>query len=154
MMPEGNERMAYYGYGPMESYPDKRRAARVGAFAKTVSENFEHYVRPQENSSHFGTRFAAVGDLQGQGLRFSEAAEGCEFSFNAMHYTAEQLTETAHDYELEPIAETVVNIDFYMSGSGSNSCGPALNPEYQVKEKELHGEVIISPCCFDGDDLF
>lgn len=67
MMPEGNERMAYYGYGPMESYPDKRRAARVGAFAKTVSENFEHYVRPQENSSHFGTRFAAVGDLQGQG---------------------------------------------------------------------------------------
>ena len=146
--------MTYFGYGPMESYPDKRLAARVGHFGSSVTENFEHYIRPQENSSHFGTRFAAVGTLQGLGLHFACLGEGREFSFNASHYTAEQLTATAHDYELEPLAETIVNIDFYMSGSGSNSCGPSLAPEWRVSDKQLHGEVKITPCFFDEDELF
>ncbi len=153
-MPEGNERMTYFGYGPMESYPDKHLAARVGHFSSSVTDNFEHYIRPQENSSHIGTRFAAVGTLQGLGLHFAYLGEGSEFSFNASHYTAEQLTKTEHDYELEPLAETIVNVDFYMSGSGSNSCGPSLAPEWRVSDKQLHGEVKITPCFFDEDELF
>jgi len=42
------------------------------------------------------------------------------------------LTETAHDYELTPLADTVVHIDYAHSGIGSNSCGPELDPAYRL----------------------
>jgi beta-galactosidase len=70
-MPENFEKMKYFGFGPMESYLDKRRAARVGLFGGDVSDNFEPYVFPQENSSHFGTRWATIANYGGHGLLFS-----------------------------------------------------------------------------------
>jgi beta-galactosidase len=42
------------------------------------------------------------------------------------------LTETAHDYELKPLEETVVNIDYMQSGIGSHSCGPELDEKYRL----------------------
>lgn len=129
-MPEGYENMTYFGYGPMESYADKRLAARLSAFHSTVNENFEHYVRPQENGSHYGCRYAAVTTYTGQGLFFF----GDNMCFNASHFTPEQLTATAHDYELKPMRETVVTLDYKQSGIGSNSCGPVLAEEYQMRE--------------------
>ena len=54
-MPKENEKFEYFGMGPMESYCDKHRAALMDRYVSSASKNFEHYVRPQENSSHFGT---------------------------------------------------------------------------------------------------
>ena len=60
VMPERSERMSYFGMGPMEAYADKHLAARMGLFQTTVHDNFEHYVKPQENSAHVGTEWGAV----------------------------------------------------------------------------------------------
>ena len=46
-MPEGAEQMRYFGYGPHESYADKRLASRLGLFSSTVKDNYQPYVRPQ-----------------------------------------------------------------------------------------------------------
>ena len=140
-MPAGNENMRYFGYGPMESYADKRLAARLTRFRTTVTENFEHYVRPQENGAHDDCRFASVSSAAGQGLCFF----GEKFSFSASHFTPMQLTNTAHDYELAPLAETVVILDYKQSGIGSHSCGPALANEYRLTEKEFSFTVRILP---------
>lgn len=140
-MPEGYENMTYFGYGPMESYVDKRLAARLSAFSSTVNENFEHYVRPQENGSHYGCRYAAVTTYTGQGLFFF----GDNMSFQASHFTPEQLTTTAHDYELKPMRETVVTLDYKQSGIGSNSCGPTLGEEYQMREADFTFRFRILP---------
>ena len=140
-MPEGYENMSYFGYGPMESYVDKRQAARLSDFHTTVSENFEHYVRPQENGSHYGCRYAAVTTYTGQGLFFF----GDNVCFNASHFTPEQLTATAHDYELAPMRETTVIIDYKQSGIGSNSCGPWLAGNMQFREPKFTFRLRILP---------
>lgn len=145
IMPEGNERVEYFGYGPMESYEDKHLAARLSYFKTTASENFEPYIRPQENGSHYGTRRAFAGDLYGHGLVFENLYDGVTFSFNASHFRSETLTKTAHDYDLIPEKNTVVCIDMRMSGIGSNSCGPALDPAYQINEKEFSGSFKLIP---------
>lgn len=152
-MPKGNERMSYYGYGPYESYIDKRVASYVGLFNTTVTENFEPYVRPQENSSHHACRRAYIGNLSGNGLKLEHVYDGEFFSFNAQHYSAKTLTDTAHDYELTPSEETYVSVDFGMSGIGSNSCGPALKPEYKFDLKEFSCAVRITPCFFDEETV-
>ncbi len=149
IMPEGNERVEYFGYGPMESYVDKNLAARLSYFKTTATDNFEPYVRPQENSSHFATRRAFVGDLFGHGIAFENLYDGDSFSFCASHFRAETLEKTAHDYELTPEKNTVVCIDMRMSGIGSNSCGPELAQEYRVNDESFSCSFKFKPVFID-----
>ncbi len=145
-MPEGNERMEYFGRGPMESYSDKKLASYVGKFRTTVTNNFEHYVRPQENSSHTECRNAFVGNLQGHGLMLARGTEDDTFTFNAQHISALKLATYKHDYEIEFDKETYVYADLKMAGIGSNSCGPAPFEEYTFKEKRFAGSIVLTPC--------
>lgn len=154
IMPEGNERLEYFGRGPVESYADKRHASRQSRFLTTVSENFEHYVRPQENMAHTDTRWTAVTDLCGHGLMAFRAGDCDSFSFNCSHFTPAYLTRTGHDYELVPLRETVINLDLKQSGIGSNSCGPALAPEYRMNASEYSFSCRLLPGNVNYTDLF
>ena len=140
-MPEGAEDIRYFGYGPYESYEDKRLASRIDLFRTTATENYEPYIRPQENSAHYGCRFADVSLPYGQGLYFS--AE--KFSLSASHYTPEALTEAKHEYELTPDKNTTVIIDYRNAGIGSNSCGPKLIAKYAISEEQINFTFTIKP---------
>ncbi|MBQ3177327.1 MAG: DUF4981 domain-containing protein [Clostridia bacterium] len=148
-MPEGAEQMRYFGYGPMESYSDKRLAARLGEFGTTVTDNYEPYVFPQENSSHADCGWARVTTVAGHGFLFTAETS---FSFNASHYTPEQLTKTCHHYELVPNKETTVIIDYKQSGIGSNSCGPALLKKFHFNEKDFTFTMHVKPVFTAGAD--
>ena len=152
LMPEENESLRYFGRGPVESYRDKRHASRQGLFETTVTDHFEHYVRPQENCAHADTRWMMVSSVAGQGLL--AVTTGKDFSFNCAHFTPAQLTDTAHDYELKPMKETCVNLDMIQSGIGSNSCGPGLYPHWQLSEKEFDFSVRLMPVFAHAVDPF
>ncbi len=152
LMPEENESLRYFGRGPVESYRDKRHASRQGLFETTVTDHFEHYVRPQENCAHADTRWMMLSSVAGQGLL--AVTTGKDFSFNCAHFTPAQLTDTAHDYELVPMKETCVNLDMIQSGIGSNSCGPGLYPHWQLSEKEFDFSVRLMPVFAHAVDPF
>ena len=58
------------------------------------------------------------------------------FSMNASPYTAEELTNAAHNYELPESDKSVLCIDYRQNGIGSNSCGPELDEKYRFDEDE------------------
>ncbi len=58
------------------------------------------------------------------------------FSMNASPYTAEELTNAAHNYELSESDKSVLCIDYHQNGIGSNSCGPELDEKYRFDEDE------------------
>ncbi len=118
----------YYGYGPYESYIDKHRASYIGLFKDKIANMHEDYIRPQENSSHWGCKHASVTDGETT-IRFE--AKG-DFSFNASVYTQEELAGKRHNFELEQCESNVVCIDSAMEGVGSNSCGPVLREKYRI----------------------
>ena len=130
-LPKAFGEVEYFAYGPYESYIDKRRASRLGVYAQTVDSMHEDYIKPQENSSHAGCRYVTVSD----GAYALTAASETPFSFNVSPYTQEELASKAHNYELEKCGETVLCVDYKMSGVGSNSCGPLLMPQYQLNEE-------------------
>ena len=146
---EGFEQLQYYGRGPVESYVDKRLASYEGHFLSTVSNHFEHYVRPQENMAHADTLWMRVSDEQDTVLW--ALSEGERFSFNCSHFTPHDLFATAHDFELRPRAQTVVNLDLAQTGIGSNSCGPALDERHRLDGKHLCFAVRLLPCAGDLD---
>ncbi len=151
-MPEGTEHLTYFGRGPVEAYADKHHASHVGLFRTTVTENFEPYVKPQENGAHANTKWVSVSSLIGHGICALSTAR--DFSFNCSHVSSAQLTETAHNDELVPAKETFVNLDYRQDGIGSNSCGPALEPKWQFAEKKFTFTIRILPAFVEGIDPF
>lgn len=141
-LPKAMGEAEYLGYGPQESYQDKRHGTRFGKYKTTARKNHEDYIRPQENGSHFGCDFVRVSDENGFGLlACSEEA----FSFNISPYTQEELTKKAHNFELEECGSTVLCIDYAVSGTGSNSCGPELLPKYRFNEPEFNFSFTLVP---------
>ncbi len=140
-LPKAFNSLEYFGYGPYESYLDKHRASRLGVYAQTVSAMFENYLKPQENSSHMGCRYAALTD----GAYSLTVSSETPFSCNVSEYTQEELTAKKHAYELEKCGDTVFCIDYKMSGVGSNSCGPELLPQYRLEETEFQFRFTLLP---------
>ena len=132
-LPEEMAQVTYSGIGPMESYSDKHHAGWHDVFSATVAQLHEDYIRPQENGSHWDCDYVTVA---GGGKKLTVTAQK-NFSFNASCYTQEELTDKAHNYELAECGSTVLCLDGYMAGIGSNSCGPILSEKYQVCDEEL-----------------
>lgn len=141
-LPSQMDKVEYSGFGPMESYSDKHYASYFGAFASTVDEMFEDYYKPQENGSHFNSEKLKIFSDQNV---FEVNAADTPFSFNVSNYTAEQLTEAKHNYELKKSEYTVLVVDYKQNGIGSASCGPALAKEYNFNDKKFRFNLIINP---------
>ncbi len=132
-MPDSFAKVEYTGYGPYESYIDKRRASYFGKFCADVMDLHEDYIRPQENGSHYGCMDLCVTN----DFDYKMCVYGEKFSFNASPYTQEELEEKAHNYELEDSGFTVLCLDAVMSGIGSGSCGPQLVEKYQANDENI-----------------
>ncbi len=153
-MPRGTERLRWFGLGPMEAYADKRQAARMGVYESTVTDHFEHYVKPQENMAHDGTKWAEIYTEAGHGLVILPAEETEQISFNCSHFSPKTLTGTRYDFELVPAEETVVNVDLRQAGIGSASCGPTLAEQYRILPNDYSYSFRILPAFIDQTDPF
>ena len=141
-LPETFSQVEYCGLGPWESYQDKRRASWHGLFSGTAAGLHEDYIRPQENGSHADCDHVTVSEDGKTGLT---AAGAVPFSFSASPYTQEELTEKAHNYELQPCGSTVLCLDYAQAGIGSNSCGPRLRSEYRLEEPAFSFRLRLTP---------
>lgn len=132
----------YIGIGPYESYVDKHHASWHGAFSASIDDMHEDYIMPQENGSHYDCSYVQIGSLRENDIKTDMSAHSITatstvpFSMNASPYTAEELTNAAHNYELPESGKSVLCIDYRQNGIGSNSCGPELDEKYRFDENE------------------
>ncbi|MFR1475762.1 MAG: hypothetical protein ACLSB9_08505 [Hydrogeniiclostridium mannosilyticum] len=112
-----------------------------GNFETTARGNHGDYIKPQENGSHYGCNYVRVEGPDGGWL----AEAGQPFSFNISPYTQEELSAKAHNYELEECPDTVLCLDWAVSGIGSNSCGPQLLEQYCFQPAEFHYTLTLRP---------
>lgn len=133
-MPSGNEFIEYYGRGEDENYSDMLSHTRLGHYRSTVAAQYFPYIRPQEHGNHTGVKWASVYDMMGRGLLFRADTE---FEFNASHFTWSDLMKARHTADLNRRAETIVRIDYRVSGLGSGSCGPYTTEKYLINEKNI-----------------
>ena len=124
------ERFEWFGTGPHETYPDRKRGGLVGGWRSTVADQYVPYIRPQENGGHADVRWFTLSDDAGRGLRVTIETPG---QVSATHFRAADLAAATHDVELRPRPETVVQLDVAHRGVGTASCGPDTLPEYLVE---------------------
>lgn len=133
------ETLRYFGMGPYENYIDMRNHVKLGVWESSVSEEYEPYIMPQECGNHTLTEWV---ELTGNSEIMRVESEK-PFEFSALHYSVEQLDTAKHNWELSPLDETDLIVNYRVEGVGSNSCGPQLPDEYKIKEDEIDFEFAV-----------
>jgi beta-galactosidase len=136
-LPGGVTDFTYYGNGPTESYRDMCHAGYVGLHESNAEAEYVHNVRPQEHGNHTSVKTLRIGKLE---FRAED-----EMEINVSRYSTAALLKAEHTDELIADGKTHLRIDYKVSGIGSNSCGPELEQEYRLAEKEIRFAFSIRP---------
>ena len=97
---------------------------------------------PQENGNRGGIRYLSL--VNNNGCKINIYSDN-DFNFSARHYTDDNMQKATHTNELIHLDETILNLDYLVSGVGTGSCGPTVLEKYQVKAQDYKFKFII--CC-------
>ena len=143
------ENMRYYGRGPRENYVDRKTASFVGIYDSTVADQFEPYVRPQDNGYKCDVRWAEFKSADGYGVRFSASEP---LFVQALHYAAEDMEFARHRNHqqrfrapLVPRDGVCLNLDIRQLGLGGASCGPIPMEKYRFPIQKESWTMRIEP---------
>ncbi|MBN2655998.1 MAG: DUF4981 domain-containing protein [Spirochaetales bacterium] len=153
MIPQGFEKLQWFGRGPFENYIDRNAGSLTGLYESTVDDQFVPYILPQENGNKSGVRWFELSDGENT-LRFSGSGL---IEFTASHFTSKELYSRLHTNELNAIPEVSLLIDYRQRGVGTGSCGPQTREEYTVEpgvyEFTIYIELFSTGGDFHGEDL-
>ncbi len=130
------EQVEWYGRGPYENYPDRKRSTFFRQYRTTVTGmEEEHYVRAQSMGNREEVRWVQLTDNRQKGIRITSKDR---LNFSALHFTDEDLWTAKHDFELDAIRrpEIYLSLDCIQQGLGNASCGPRPLPEYMIPENQ------------------
>ncbi len=128
VLPGAISRMTWYGRGPQENYRDRKSGYAVGIYSGMVDEQFVPYVKPQESGNKTDVRWVSFESTDGAGLLITGLP--C-VSINAGRYTATDLENASHPFELKKRSDIFVHIDYEQMGvGGDDSWGAPTHIEY------------------------
>lgn len=132
-LPKVFSNIEFYGRGSnekMENICDLNSHATIGIYKTTVENMHEPYVMPQDNGNCGGVKYLKLSNADGN--VFTVYGEP-KFSFSVHNYTQNSLDKAKHQEEIEYADSTVLSIDGFMRGTGTNTCGPDTLSKYKVK---------------------
>ncbi len=126
--------LRWFGSGPLESYPDRRAAARVDWYEAPPDSWFTPYLRPQESGGRCAVRYLdLIGAARGTGPGGLALTLDAPRQVSATRYAATDLAAATHVDQLVPRPGHVVHIDAAHRGLGTASCGPDTLEQYLVR---------------------
>jgi beta-galactosidase len=145
------DRVIYFGNGDKENYPDFKEQSRIGLYDTNASCFLEPYIRPQESGNRTETRFAMFRNTKGQGFMISMV--DTPFNFSVKRITDKALSECKHQEDIVESKVLYINVDGFMSGIGTGSCGPKTAEKYRLPANmEYEMEFKIIPFSAITDD--
>ncbi len=137
------DNVSWYGYGPMETYPDRHRSATINWWKAKAGDQYTHYPRPQDSGNLESVAVIRLTNSRGQGVQVSALDK--PFSASALPYSVMDIYNASHDTDLKPSGAVYLNIDTAVLGLGNSSCGPGVLKKYAIEKKEHTLQVRISP---------
>ncbi|WP_121664884.1 glycoside hydrolase family 2 TIM barrel-domain containing protein [Metabacillus litoralis] len=142
-VPASYDQLEWYAMGPEENYSDRAQGARLGVFKNTVKDNLAAYLKPQESGNRTGVRRVRVTNEDGEGLMI--AAKDTPIECNVSPYTAFELENAQHHYELPNVHYTVITVAGKQMGvGGDDSWGAPVHEEHVIKaNRDMEFEFVI-----------
>lgn len=127
-LPQTFTHIRWFGRGPHENYPDRNAGALRDVWAREPDEL--PYIVPQE----FGLRTDCewIEFVSRNHTLRIDVLSPATMHFSAVHHTPLQLFEAMDSTQLERNKDLVVHLDVVHRGLGTASCGPDVDPRYEV----------------------
>ena len=139
-LPADFKQIKYYGRGPWENYPDRKRSAFLGIYEMPLSDYETEYVRPQDNGNRCDIRWFEISSPE-QKLRIEGNDPLC---IRAWDYGEEDLN-VRHPNEINRGRFVNLNIDLNIHGVGGvDTWGQRTLPQYTIDgNKPYHYSFIL-----------
>ncbi|MBN1986279.1 MAG: DUF4981 domain-containing protein, partial [Prolixibacteraceae bacterium] len=139
-LPKEFKKVEWYGRGPFETYPDRKTGAKVGIYQSNADEMVVPYIIPQDYGNRTDVRWLKVQNEDGNGLMIKG---GDLLNFSLHKFTTDNLSRAMYSYQLEEAPNTILNIDYEVSGVG----GTAIRQlqKYRVKAHVGKYKLTIRP---------
>jgi beta-galactosidase len=127
----GFDKVKYFGRGPYENYPDRRRASLIGRWEAAISDMLENYLVPSECGSRGDVFSLELSGDEGKRLRvFRDGG----IRFSALHVSPWDLMAAAHGWELKPDRKTWLILDgAHMGVGGDDGWTVNIHEEYRLR---------------------
>ena len=117
-LPKTFHRVEYYGRGPFENYPDRKTGAKIAQYHSTADSMYVPYLIPQEYGNRCDVRWLKMENEEGRGLLI----KGDDLlNFSLHKYTTDNLSRAMYTYQLEEAPNTILNVDYEVSGVGGTA---------------------------------
>lgn len=144
------DQMTWLGRGPHENYWDRKTSADIDLYKASVWEQFHPYVRAQETANKSDVRWAALQNINGEGLLVKACSE--PIGICAWNFPMEDIlyipstVKNIHGGSIQKKDMVWVNIDHRMMGvGGDNTWGAQTHPEYTITPVRQSYEFILIP---------
>jgi beta-galactosidase len=128
-LPANMTNIEYYGRGPWENYPDRKRSAFIGQYKMPLSEFETEYIHPQDNGCRTDVRWFKISNGQ-KTLRIDGLQPLC---IRAWDYGEEDLEAAKHPHEIQRGRFVNLNIDLNVHGVGGiDTWGQRTLPQYTI----------------------
>ena len=140
-LPADMTNVEYYGRGPWENYPDRKRSAFIGRYRMPLSEFETEYIHPQDNGCRTDVRWFSISSPR-QALRIDGLQPLC---IRAWDYGEEDLEPAKHPDEIQRGRFVNLNIDLIVHGVGGiDTWGQRTLPQYTIDgNKPYHYSFIL-----------
>ena len=138
-LPADYTQVRYYGRGPWENYPDRKRSAFLGEYTMPLSEYQTEYIHPQDNGNRCDVRWFQLSSPS-----TTLCVLGCQpLCIRAWDYGEENLG-VRHADEI-PCGKFVnLNIDLNVHGvGGTDTWGKRTLPQYTIDGNAPHHYAFI-----------
>lgn len=141
--------IAYYGRGPWENYPDRKRSAFIGRYEMPITDYQTEYLKPQDNGNRCDVRWFEISSASRK-LR----VDGCQpLCIRAWEYGEEDLDVARHPHELKRGQFVNLNIDLNIHGVGGiDTWGSRTLPQYTIDGTKPYHYGFILKAGSGGDD--
>jgi len=128
-LPADMTHIEYYGRGPWENYPDRKRSAFLGRYQMPLTEFETEYVHPQDNGCRTDVRWFCISNGE-KTLRIDGLQPLC---IRAWDYGEENLEGVRHPHEIMRGCYVNLNIDLNIHGVGGiDTWGRRTLPQYTI----------------------
>ena len=140
-LPADMANVEYYGRGPWENYPDRKRSAFIGRYKMPLSEYETEYIHPQDNGCRTDIRWFCITNGE-RTLRIDGLQPFC---IRAWDYGEEDLEQARHPHEIQRGRFVNLNIDLNVHGVGGvDTWGQPTLPQYTIDgNKAYHYSFIL-----------
>ena len=142
-LPKEFTQIKYYGRGPWENYPDRKRSAFLGIYEMPLSEYETEYIHPQDNGNRCDIRWFEISSEKSENSEYSDYVlriEGCDpLCIRAWDYGEEDLEGVRHPNEINRGRFVNLNIDLNIHGvGGADTWGKRTLPQYTIDGNQPH----------------